>query len=57
MKVMCPKCNKKTKCFDDMIQQSYVAELYKCKKCKGEIEVVYDYKISKDRIKTFKYKQ
>lgn len=55
--MICINCMKeKTKCIDDMIQQNYTAEIYRCKKCKGIIEVVYkSSNISKDNIKTYRY--
>lgn len=54
--MLCIKCQKEnTKCVDDMLQPNYIAEIYKCKDCKGTIEVLYDGKISKKTIKEYRY--
>lgn len=54
--MLCMKCQKdNTTCVDDMLQINYVAEIYKCNDCGGEIEVEYDGKISKDTIKKYRY--
>lgn len=53
----CPKCEVKATCIDDMLQVGYVAEIYTCPTCEGEIYVEYsDDTIGKEYIKTLQYK-
>lgn len=55
--MLCVRCKtENTKCVDDMLTISYVAEIYVCNDCEGTIEVVYkDGHISNENIKEYRY--
>lgn len=56
MTVECPYCQKEAKCVDDMLTQSYVAEMYRCPECEGTITVEYRANtISRETMKKFLY--